>query len=96
MDLELSDEQGWLSESLETLLTARWLPPERRTPRRRRATPAVGRPYGVRRARRGVGAVELCLVGPSLGARWRASPSSASAALRYAGADVDGPFALGL
>ena len=35
MDLELTDEQTMLGESLTTLLEREWLPAERRTPRRR-------------------------------------------------------------
>ena len=39
MDLELSDEQTWLAESVETLLAREWgPPPTRRTATRRSAT----------------------------------------------------------
>ena len=39
MDLELSDEQTWLAESVETLLAREWRPrPTRRTATRQRAT----------------------------------------------------------
>ena len=73
MDLELSDEQTWLAESVQTLLAREW-------------SPAPDAPYGDEAARDrlwralvdfgaltvggedGLGAVELCLIARALGA----------------------------
>ena len=97
MDLELSDEQGWLSESVETLLTREWV-----GARTRRSPPATDErarlwaaltEFG---ALEELGAVELCLISRALGAHLASVPFLGSAALRYAGAEVDGPVALGL
>src|SRR5829696_8586453 len=89
MDLELSDEQTWLSESLMTLLGREWTGAE--------AAHAAGRPerdrlwsalaefgaLGVDREE-GLGAIELCLVARALGAHLGSLPYLGSAALRYA------------
>ena len=89
MDLELSDEQTWLAESVQTLLAREW-------------SPAADAPYGDEAARDrlwralvdfgalsvggddGLGAVELCLVARALGAHLAPVPYLGSAALRYA------------
>jgi alkylation response protein AidB-like acyl-CoA dehydrogenase len=89
VDLELSDEQTWLAESVETLLAREW-------------TPAAEAPYGDEAQRHrlwralvdfgaltvggddGLGAVELCLIGRGLGAHLAPVPYLASAAVRYA------------
>jgi alkylation response protein AidB-like acyl-CoA dehydrogenase len=104
MDLELSDEQTWLGEAVETLLAREW-------------SPAADAPYGdeVQRDRLwralvdfgglsvggddGLGAIELCLIARALGAHLAPVPYLASAALRYAVeelADGDDAFALAL
>jgi alkylation response protein AidB-like acyl-CoA dehydrogenase len=104
MDLELSDEQTWLAESVQTLLAREW-------------KPAAEAPYGdeAQRARlwralvdfgaltvggdEGLGAVELCLISRALGAHLAPVPYLASAALRYAVeelAEGDDAFALAL
>jgi alkylation response protein AidB-like acyl-CoA dehydrogenase len=94
MDLELSDEQTWLSEAVATLLHREW-------------RPAPGRPEGTEAERRalwsritefgglavgdGLGAVELCLVARAMGEHLAPVPYLASAAVRYAlapGGDV--------
>jgi alkylation response protein AidB-like acyl-CoA dehydrogenase len=94
MDLELSDEQRWLTESVEALLTREWRPP-------------AGNPLGdeLQRAalwarladfgalavggEEGLGAIELCLVARALGEHLAPVPYTGSAALRFAVA----PFA---
>jgi alkylation response protein AidB-like acyl-CoA dehydrogenase len=79
MDLELSDEQRWLGEALDTLL-AREADPERLWPRLVEfgALSTGGED--------GLGAVELCLISRALGAHLAAVPYLASAAVRFAGA----------
>jgi alkylation response protein AidB-like acyl-CoA dehydrogenase len=89
VDLELSDEQAWLVESVETLLAREW-------------TPLADAPYGDEAQRDrlwrslvdfgaltvggedGLGAVELCLIARALGAHLAPVPYLGSAALRYA------------
>jgi alkylation response protein AidB-like acyl-CoA dehydrogenase len=104
MDLELSDEQTWLAESVQTLLAREW-------------RPAAEAPYGdgAQRDRlwralvdfgaltvggdEGLGAVELCLIARAMGAHLAPVPYLASAALRYAIdplADGEDAFALAL
>src|SRR6266540_1642097 len=104
MDLELSDEQTWLAESVQTLLAREW-------------RPAADAPYGEEAERDrlwralldfgaltvgdddGLGAVELCLIARALGAHLAPVPYLASAALRYAIyplADGEEAFALAL
>ncbi len=84
MDLELSDEQRWLSESIDTLLARKaadllW--------------PALT-DFGVLSEE--LGAVELCLVARALGARLASVPFLPSAALRYALGAGHGTVALAL
>jgi alkylation response protein AidB-like acyl-CoA dehydrogenase len=104
MDLELSDEQTWLAESVQTLLAREW-------------RPAPDAPYGDEAQRdrlwralvdfgaltvggdEGLGAVELCVISRALGAHLAPVPYLASAALRYAIealADGEDAFALAL
>ena len=89
MDLELSDEQTWLGESVQTLLAREW-------------SPAADAPYGDEAARDrlwralvdfgaltvggddGLGAVELCLIARALGAHLAPVPYLGSAAVRFA------------
>jgi alkylation response protein AidB-like acyl-CoA dehydrogenase len=89
MDLELSDEQTWLAESVQTLLVRAW-------------RPTADAPSGdeADRARlwrslvdfgaltvggdEGLGAVELCLIARALGAHLAPVPYLGSAALRFA------------
>ncbi len=92
MDLELTDEQRWLSESVDTLLGREWLPveavAEASIDRRRRVWEelvsfgalSIG---GVD----GIGAVEACLIARSLGRHLGAAPFIGSAAVRLALAD---------
>src|SRR5258705_8349378 len=102
MNLELSDEQTWLAESVQTLLAREW-------------SPAADAPYGDETPRDrlwralvdfgaltvggddGLGAVELCLVARALGAHLAPVPYLASAALRFAVAPLaDGEDAAAL
>jgi len=89
MDLELTDEQRWLSESIETLLTRDWPRPEQAfaagDAERERVWAALAE-FGVLAVDRneGLGAVELCLVARALGAHLASVPFLGSAALRYA------------
>ena len=89
MDLELSDEQTWLSESLMTLLGREWTGAE--------AAHAAGRSerdrlwsalveFGALSVDReeGLGAIELCIVARGLGTHLASVPYLGSAALRYA------------
>ena len=75
MDLQLTDEQTWLAESLETLLE-------------RDAGRACWRAAGARfgaldiGGEEGLGAVELCLIARGLGAHLASTPYLGSAALR--------------
>src|SRR6476659_4802716 len=89
MDLELSDEQTWLGESVETLLAREWTPAH---------DAASGDDAGRGRLWRslvdfgaltvggddGLGAVELCLIARALGAHLAPVPFLGSAALRFA------------
>ncbi len=88
MDLELTDEQRWLSESVDTLLDREWLPPQAvagasdRAPapslgaaRRRSARSSIG-------GEDGIGAVEACLIARSLGSHLAAVPFIGSAAVQ--------------
>jgi len=95
MDLELSDEQTWLGESVETLLAREWTP-----------TPDAPSGDDAGRARLwrslvdfgaltvggddGLGAVELCLIARALGAHLAPVPYLGSAALRFAAAPLAG------
>jgi len=85
MDLELTDEQRLLSESLTTLLQRAWLPPEAAhtaTPEQRRRLWDALTDFGL--LGDGLGAIELCLAARLFGAHLASSPFLASAALRFA------------
>lgn len=77
MDLELSDEQRWLGESVDTLLA-------RQTEHGRLWTSLVE--FGALSVGGddGLGAVELCLIARALGARLAPVPYLGSAAVRFA------------
>jgi alkylation response protein AidB-like acyl-CoA dehydrogenase len=81
MDLQLTDEQTWLAESLESLLAREGDPWQRLV-----AFGALD--VG---GEEGLGAVELCLIARALGAHLASAPYLGSAALRYAAPSlVDG------
>ncbi len=77
MDLELSDEQRWLSESVETLLGREDDPARLWTRLVDFGALSVGGDDGL-------GAVELCLIGRALGAHLAPVPYLGSAAVRFA------------
>src|SRR3954447_21434810 len=74
MDLELTDEQTWLVESVETLLS-----------RRGEVWPRLVE-FGALSG--GLGAVELCLVARALGAHLAVAPYLTTAAARFAAPDA--------
>ena len=89
MDLELTDEQQWLSESVETLLTRAWPPAEQAADAGDAEREALWRAlvdFGALSVERdeGLGAVELCLVARALGAHLASVPYVGSAAVRFA------------
>ena len=89
MDLELTDEQRWLSESIETLLEREWLAAdavaETTVERRRRVWDQLVA-FGALSigGEGGIGAIEACLIARSLGAHLASAPFIASAATRLA------------
>src|SRR4051794_9171738 len=86
MDLELTDEQTWLSESLDTLLAREWTGAEAAhtatAAQRARLWHALVE-FGVVGGEQ-LGAVELCLAARAFGAHLAATPFVGTAALRYA------------
>jgi alkylation response protein AidB-like acyl-CoA dehydrogenase len=103
MDLELSDEQTWLSESLATLLTREWRPPADAPPgseeqRARLWASLVDFGALAVGGEEGLGAVELCLIARALGAHLAPVPYLGSAALRFAvePQDAETPHAVAL
>ena len=93
MDLELSDEQNWLAESVETLLSRHWPAPAaawETDPHTRGKLWSELVEFGVLTVGDdGLGAVELCLIACALGKHLAVSPFIGSAAVRWAAA----PFA---
>lgn len=94
MDLELTDEQRWLSESVETLLAREWRgvgggeDTERDPDALWQALVAFG---GLSVDRDdGLGAVELCLVSRALGTHLACAPFVGSAAVRFAAQPLTG------
>lgn len=89
MDLELTDEQTWLAESVETLLEREWPAAERAAEAshedRSRLWQALVQ-FGALAVDRedGLGAVELCLLARATGAHLASVPSTDSAAVRFA------------
>jgi alkylation response protein AidB-like acyl-CoA dehydrogenase len=89
MDLELTDEQTWLIESIETLLSREWPAAEHAheagSAERDRLWRALLE-FGVLEVggQDRLGAVELCLVARALGAHLGSVPFLGSAAVRYA------------
>jgi alkylation response protein AidB-like acyl-CoA dehydrogenase len=89
MDLELTDEQAWLVESIDTLLERTWPPVEavdsatdehrRRVWQRLIEFGALTIGHG-----EGLGAIESCLIARALGSRLTSVPFLGSAAVRLA------------
>jgi alkylation response protein AidB-like acyl-CoA dehydrogenase len=96
MDLELSDEQRWLSESVETLLTREWVGAEQAftagEEQRARLWAAL-RDFG---ALESLGAVELCLIAKALGSHLASVPFLSSAAIGYTVTGLNETVALAL
>ena len=89
MDLELTDEQTWLAESVETLLQREWPAAERAADVAPEDQARLWRAlvdFGALAVDRedGLGAVELCLVARATGAQLAPVPLSDSAAVRFA------------
>src|SRR3954447_26820131 len=82
MDLELSDQQEWIGEAVETLLAR---------DDGRGALWAGLVEFGALSVGGddGLGAVELCLIARALGAHLAPVPYLGSAAVRFAGAELD-------
>jgi alkylation response protein AidB-like acyl-CoA dehydrogenase len=89
MDLELTDEQRWLSESVDTLLDREWPPVGAATDasveRRRRVWTRLVE-FGALSigGEDGIGAPEACLIARSVGSHLGSAPFLASAAVRLA------------
>ncbi len=91
MELELTEEQSWISESIDALLSREWVAPQDVATgpgeRRRRVWTALVE-FGAldigAAGEGGLGAVELCLVARSLGRHLASVPFLASAAVRLA------------
>src|SRR4051812_18655816 len=85
MDLELSDEQGWLSDAIATLLGRAWSA-DADTAAGRRALWRSLADFGALTVggEEGLGAVELCLIARALGEHLAPVPYLASAAVRFA------------
>jgi alkylation response protein AidB-like acyl-CoA dehydrogenase len=88
MDLELSDEQVWLEESINTLLDRAWPPPgtawQAGPPERERVRASLVE-FGLLGGEAGgLGAVELCLAARAIGAHLASVPFLGSVAVRYA------------
>jgi alkylation response protein AidB-like acyl-CoA dehydrogenase len=89
MDLELTEEQRWIAESVDTLLDRLWPAPEslaEASPERSRLLWRELVDFGALTIgdAEGVGAVELCLIARSLGAHLATVPFLGSAAARLA------------
>jgi alkylation response protein AidB-like acyl-CoA dehydrogenase len=93
MDLELSDEQKWLAESVETLLSRHWVAPAaawETDPGARAKLWSELVDFGALTVGDdGLGAIELSLIARALGKHLAVAPFIASAAIRWAAA----PFA---
>lgn len=89
MDLELTDEQTWLAESIDTLLRREWPGAERAQecgPDERAKLWRALVEFGALAVDRedGLGAVELCLLARATGSHLASVPLADSAALRFA------------
>jgi alkylation response protein AidB-like acyl-CoA dehydrogenase len=82
MDLELTDEQQWLSESVDTLLHREWTPAGTDEDRRRVWRELVA--FGALAVGEDIGAIEACLIARALGAHLASVPFIGSAAARLA------------
>src|SRR3954463_1873420 len=85
MDLELSDEQGWLSDAIATLLHREWSAGADTAANRRALWRSLS-DFGALTAggEDGLGAVGMCLISRALGEHLAPVPYLASAAVRFA------------
>src|SRR3954467_13730198 len=85
MDLELSDEQGWLSDAIATLLAREWSAGADTAAERRALWRSLAE-FGALTVggEEGLGAVEMCLIARALGEHLAPVPYLASAAVRFA------------
>src|SRR3954466_11504279 len=85
MDLELSDEQGWLSDAIATLLHREWSAGADTAADRRALWRSLA-DFGALTVggEEGLGAVEMCLIARALGEHLAPVPYLASAAVRFA------------
>src|SRR3954471_3748855 len=85
MDLELSDEQGWLSDAIATLLGREWCTGADTAADRRALWRSLA-DFGALTVggEEGLGAVEMCLIARALGEHLAPGPYLASAAVRFA------------
>src|SRR3954454_24440255 len=86
MELELSDEQGWLSDAIATLLRREWTAGADTAADRRALWRSLA-DFGaltVGDEEEGRGAVEMCLIARALGEHLAPVPYLASAAVRFA------------
>src|SRR3954471_24739298 len=85
MDLELSDEQGWLSDAIATLLGREWCTGADTAADRRALWRSLA-DFGALTVggEEGLGAVEMCLIARALGEHLAPVPYLASAAVRFA------------
>jgi alkylation response protein AidB-like acyl-CoA dehydrogenase len=92
MDLELSDEQRWLDESINTLLDRQWPPAQDAwqagEPERTRLWQSLVEFGLVAGAASELGAVELCLAARAIGGHLASVPLLGSVGVRYALAPV--------
>ncbi len=91
MELELTEEQSWISESIDTLLSREWVAPQdvvgASAERRRQTWTGLVEfgSFGIKKdSEDGLGAVELCLIARSLGSHLASVPFLGSAAVRLA------------
>ena len=101
MELELTKEQSWISESVDTLLSREWVAPadivSASAERRRRTWTALVQFGALSIGDEGeLGAVELCLIARVLGSHLASVPFLGSAAVRLALAPQAGSLPAGM
>src|SRR5260370_1275356 len=91
MELELTEEQSWISESIDTLLSREWVAPQdvvgASAERRRQTWTGLVEfgSVGIKKdSEDGLGAVELCLIARPLGSHLASVPFLGSAPVRLA------------
>src|SRR5260370_42356628 len=91
MELELTEEQSWISESIDTLLSREWVAPQdvvgASAERRRQTWTGLVEfgSFGIKKdSEDGLGAVEVCLIARLLGGHLGSVPLLSRAAVRPA------------